>query len=152
MVCTLPRFGIICGRSCGSKVFARSTREISKLPSFSITGNNQGTSYVATNTEVKSTLGRDLSSGANGTQTVELIKPYTIFGEYAKQLDTRFSKSFNVGRYRLRANLDVYNILNRSNVQTLNTRLSSNNANNQWLLPTQILQARYFQFGTQIDF
>jgi hypothetical protein len=34
----------------------------------------------------------------------------------------------------------------------LNTRLSSNNANNQWLLPTQILQARYFQFGTQIDF
>jgi hypothetical protein len=109
-------------------------------------------SYVTTNGEIRPSLGRNLSSGANGTATVELIKPFTIFGEYAKQLDTRFSKSFKVGPYRLRASVDVYNLLNRSNVQTLNTRLSSNNANNQWLLPTQILQARYFQFGTQIDF
>ena len=105
-------------------------------------------SYVATNAEIRPSLGRNLSSGANGTVTVPMIQP----GKYAKQLDTRFSKSFKVGQYRLRANLDIYNILNRSNVQTFNTRLSSNNANNQWLLPTQILQARYFQFGTQIDF
>ena len=109
-------------------------------------------SYVATNAEIRPSLGRNLSSGANGTATVDLIKPFTMFGEYAKQLDTRFSKTFKVGQYRLRAHLDIYNILNRSNVQTFNTRLSSINATNQWLLPTQILQARYFQFGTQIDF
>ena len=108
-------------------------------------------SYVATNAEIKPSLGRDLASGANGTATVELLRPFTMLGEYAKQLDVRFSKSFKVGQVRLRGTLDIYNLLNTSSVQTLNTRLSSSGAN-LWQQPTQILQARYFQFGTQIDF
>lgn len=109
-------------------------------------------SYVATSAQIAPSLGRNLASGANGTATVELLKPYTLLGEYAKQLDVRFSKRFQVGGGRtFRATVDIFNILNTSNIQTLNTRLGSP-TNNQWQRPTQILRARYFQLGTQFDF
>ena len=88
-------------------------------------------SYVATNAEIRPSLGHDLSSGVNATIVVELIRPFTQFGEYAKQLDLRVSKSMNLGRSRVRPTLDIYNLLNTSNVQTLITRLSSNPATNQ---------------------
>jgi len=43
-------------------------------------------------------------------------------------------------------------VFNSNDWQTITTRLSSSNANNRWQQPTLILQARYFQLGTQIDF
>jgi hypothetical protein len=114
-------------------------------------------SYSATNAEIAPNLGRNLGScGAaatcNGTAIVELVKPFSLLGEYAKQLDVRFSKRFQVGGGRsLRATMDIYNILNRSNIQALTTRLGSPALNN-WQQPTLILQARFFQVGTQFDF
>jgi hypothetical protein len=53
---------------------------------------------------------------------------------------------------RTRLSLDIYNVLNSNDWQTINTRLSSNAATNRWQRPTLILQARYIQVGTQIDF
>jgi hypothetical protein len=109
--------------------------------------------YVATNAEIRSTLGRDLAAGANGTATVELLKPFTLLGGHSKQLDLRMAKSFSsTGKARVRLSLDVYNVLNSSDWQTITTRFSSSQAANRWQRPTLILQARYFQIGTQIDF
>ena len=109
--------------------------------------------YVATNAEIRPSLGRDLAAGANGTATLELLKPYALLGGHTKQLDLRIGKSLpSSGRMRTRLSLDIYNVLNSNDWQTITTRLSSNAAANRWQRPTLILQARYIQVGTQIDF
>jgi hypothetical protein len=109
--------------------------------------------YVATNAEIRPSLGRDLAAGANGTATLELLKPFSLLGGHTKQLDLRIGKSLpSSGRMRTRLSLDIYNVLNSNDWQTITTRLSSNAAANRWQRPTLILQARYIQVGTQIDF
>jgi hypothetical protein len=109
--------------------------------------------YVATNAEIRPSLGRDLAAGANGTATLELLKPFALRGGHTKQLDLRIGKSLpSSGRMRTRLSLDIYNVLNSNDWQTIATRLSSNAAANRWQRPTLILQARYIQVGTQIDF
>ena len=109
--------------------------------------------YVATNAEIRPTLNRDLSAGANGTATLELLKPFALLGGHTKQLDLRIGKLLSsAGRTRTRVSLDIYNLFNANDWQTITTRLSSNAAANRWQRPTLILQARYFQVGAQIDF
>ena len=109
--------------------------------------------YVATNAEISPLLGRNLAAGANGTATLELLKPFSLLGGHTKQLDLRIGKAIaSSGRTRTRVSLDIYNVLNSNDWQTIITRLSSNAAANRWQRPTLILQARYFQIGTQIDF
>ena len=109
--------------------------------------------YVATSAEIRSTLGRDLAAGANGTATVELLKPFSLLGGHTKQFDVRVGKVLSAaGKRRVRLSMDIYNLFNSNDWQVLTTRLSSNAATNRWQRPTLILQARYFQIGTQIDF
>jgi hypothetical protein len=109
--------------------------------------------YVATNAEIRPTLGRDLAAGSNGTMTLELLKPTALYGGHSKQLDLRVGKMLaSAGKKRVRLALDIYNVFNSNDWQTITTRLSSNAAANRWQRPTLILQARYFQIGTQIDF
>jgi hypothetical protein len=109
--------------------------------------------YVATNAEIRPTLGRDLAAGTNGTMTLELLKPTALNGGHSKQLDLRVGKLLaSAGKTRVRVSLDVYNVFNSNDWQTIQTRFSSNAAANRWQRPSLILQARYFQIGTQIDF
>ena len=109
--------------------------------------------YVATNAEIRPSLGRDLAAGANGTATLELLKPFELLGGHTKQLDLRVGKLLSsAGGNRIRLSLDIYNVFNSNDWQTMTTRISSNAAANRWQRPTLILLARYFQIGTQIDF
>jgi hypothetical protein len=109
--------------------------------------------YVATNAEIRPSLGRDLAAGANGTMTLELLKPTALYGGHSKQLDLRVGKQlYSANKTRVRLSMDIYNVFNSNDWQTLTTRLSSNAAANRWQRPTLILQARYLQIGTQIDF
>ena len=110
--------------------------------------------YVAANAEIRPSLGRDLGvGGANGTTTLDLLKPYELLGGHTKQLDMRVSKLVvSSGKRRVRLGLDIYNVFNSNDWQTITTRLASNAASNRWQRPSLILQARYFQIGTQIDF
>jgi hypothetical protein len=109
--------------------------------------------YVATNAEIRPSLGRDLAAGANGTMTLDLLQPFTLHGGHSKQLDLRVGKLLtSSGKTRVRLSLDIYNVFNSNDWQTISTRLSSNAAMNRWQRPTLILQARYLQIGTQIDF
>ena len=85
--------------------------------------------YVATNAEIKPTLHRDLASGANGTATLDLLKPFALLGGHTKQLDLRLGKAIAAsGKRRVRLSVDVYNVLNSNDWQTITTRLSSNHA------------------------
>jgi hypothetical protein len=103
--------------------------------------------YVATNAEIRPSLGRDLSSGVNGTVTVPLIKPGTIYAGRSNQIDLRVSKTFRLGRARIVPHLDLFNLLNENGVQVLNPRWGP-----VWQDPTQIQGARYVQFSGEISF
>lgn len=90
---------------------------------------------------------RSLSSGPTGTVTVPLIKPDTVYADRSMQLDVRITKRFNIGRVRIEANLDIFNVLNASGVQVHN-----NNFGSGWLQPRLIQLPRYVMLGAQLNF
>jgi hypothetical protein len=104
-------------------------------------------SYTATNAQIAPSLGHNLSSGANGTATLQIIPPGTMYGDRAQELDISFRKVFPVGRGRILGTADVFNILNWSDVLTYNTTYGP-----AWLRPTSILSARWLKLGVQVDF
>ena len=109
-------------------------------------------SYVATNAEIRPSLGRNLGScnltdtTCNGTALLELIEPNTVFEDRLQQLDLRFTRLFRIGRVRLQGNVDIYNLFNANDVLTLNTRLGPS-----WLQPTSVLGARLVKIGFRLD-
>jgi hypothetical protein len=105
-------------------------------------------SYVATNAQIAPTLLRNLASGPNGTATVPLVAPGTMYAGRLNQLDFRGSKIFRFARgTRLQANVDLYNLLNASSVISHNNSFGS-----AWRRPTSIVQGRLLKFGGQLDF
>jgi carboxypeptidase family protein len=100
--------------------------------------------YTPTNAQIQPSLGRNLSGS---TPTIALIAPGSEFLPYQKAVDFRASKQMKFGPSRVTGSVDVFNILNRSDVQTLNASFNSG-----WLQPTQILVPRYAKFSVQIDF
>jgi hypothetical protein len=103
--------------------------------------------YAATNAQIAPSLGRNLSSGASGTATVDLIPPGTMYSDRIYQLDFRVSKTLVPAHtHRLQANLDVYNVMNASAVLALNTTYGS-----AWLRPTTVMQGRLVKFSVQVD-
>jgi hypothetical protein len=101
--------------------------------------------YVATNTAVAPSLGRNLS-GSTPNVTVNLIQPRSMYGDRINQLDLRFSKILKYGRTRATAGVDVYNALNSSSVLSLNSAFAS------WQQPQAILPARFAKLVLQLDF
>jgi hypothetical protein len=114
----------------------------------SLAGPQITASRTYTNAEILPSLGRNLSSGANGTAAVPLIAPGTSYAERLYQLDFRASKIFRLGSARrLQANVDLYNVTNSSSILGVNNTYGSN-----WQRPTSVLQGRLLKFGAQFDF
>ncbi len=109
--------------------------------------------YVVTNAAIVPSLGRNLAScrGAatcNANVTVDLIPPTVLFEPRLQQLDLRFSRIIPLGgTRRLRADIDVYNVFNVSNVLSMNTTYGS-----VWQDVRQILGGRLVRLGGQINF
>jgi hypothetical protein len=103
--------------------------------------------YTARNSEIAPELGRNLSSGINGTATVQLIPSGTVFGDRLNQLDLRLTKTFRLGSTRVQGMLDVYNVTNANPVLAYNASYGS-----AWLRPTNVLIGRLFKFGMQMNF
>jgi hypothetical protein len=102
--------------------------------------------YVATNAQVQPSLGRPLSGRARNV-TVHLIEPGTRYDDRLSQVDFRMTRTFHFGRFRLQAMMDLYNLLNSDAPISINTRYGPD-----WLVPQEILQARFVKFGAQLDF
>jgi hypothetical protein len=103
--------------------------------------------WAAPNSAIASSLGRNLAGNATFAN-VPLIAPQTLFEGRIRRLDLRVTKIFQVTkRVKLQANLDAYNALNSSAVQTLNITFGRN-----WKSPTTILDARLLQFSAQLSF
>jgi hypothetical protein len=103
--------------------------------------------YVALNSVIAPSLGRNLAAGSGGFVTADLIAPYTRFENRYSQLDLRFSKTFRIGSARVQGMMDIYNTLNGAGVLAIDARYGPT-----WLLPTNILAARLFKFGAQVNF
>jgi hypothetical protein len=105
------------------------------------------TCLTYTNAQVAPSLGRNLSSGAAGTVTIPIVTPKTLFEEHLVQMDVRLSKVLTFGRVRAKANIDVYNLFNRSTVYTANSVYGP-----LWLQPQQVMGARYAKISGQFEF
>jgi hypothetical protein len=103
--------------------------------------------YAATNAEIAPSLGRDLAGGAR-TVNIPLLMPNRVFEARIRRLDLRVTKSVQLPKSaRLQLNLDAYNALNSSAIQSINTTYGIS-----WLKPTQILDPRIFQVSCQLVF
>src|SRR5439155_17592905 len=108
---------------------------------------------VFTNAQVAPSLGRNLSNcptqagPCNSTVTVGSIAPNTQFENRLTQIDVRLTKIVRLGRLRLQGMFDIYNLLNANTILAENATFGPT-----WRLPTQVLSARFFKFGIQLDF
>jgi hypothetical protein len=107
--------------------------------------------WNAPNSIISAALGRNLSAGATATKAVSLIEPGTLYTDSLTQLDLRVAKRLTIGRYRLRGDINLYNVFNTDFASAVNTTFSTTAAN-QFLRPTGVLQGRLFKIGGQIEF
>jgi hypothetical protein len=115
--------------------------------------------YAAPNDEIARSLGRNLAACGGravctATTTVPLVPPMTLFESRRTLLDLRASRTFSLGRtMRVRANFDVYNVLNDSSLVGINNTYGSN-----WRRPLAgpfdggLVDGRLIQFGGQLTF
>jgi len=103
--------------------------------------------YTATNAEIAPSLGRNLSSGPNGTVALPIVQPGTLYEDRQTQLDFRLSKRIVVQRARILGSMDIFNVLNLAGIDAVNTNYGPN-----WLRPTRIQGTRYVKFSAQLDF
>jgi hypothetical protein len=62
-------------------------------------------------------------------------------------VDLRFTRRFQIGKFRVQGNVDISNLLNTSYVVATNTGYGS-----QWLVPFEAIGGRGFRFTGQLDF
>jgi hypothetical protein len=102
-------------------------------------------SRTYTSAEVLPTLGRNLSTS---TVSVPILAPNTLFEDRLTQVDFRIAKGIRLGgTRRVKANLDIYNLLNSNAITRVNGAYGS-----RWLNATQIMTGRFARIGAQIDF
>jgi len=110
---------------------------------------NYGAQATYSSAQIAPSLGRQLSAG--GTVTIDLLKPFSKFlDDRINQLDLRLSKKWRTGGLGFQLNTDLYNVINRSAVLNTNSVYGTNGVN--WLKPSQVLDARLFKMGVQVDF
>jgi hypothetical protein len=87
------------------------------------------------------------SNTLNTAQTVNLITPWSMFGDRFSQLDLAINRNFDIGWGRLRVAFDVYNALNSNSIQNVTTAYSA-----RWLRPTTFLDPRLARVTAAIQF
>ena len=113
-----------------------------------LAGPSYDANYSATNADIAASLGRNLAGNVQAvTIPIPLVPPQTLFEDRVSRLDLRVSKVFTVGRFRVRGNVDAYNVLNANSVRSV---LSTYGA--RWRTPTQILDPRLVEVGGTISF
>jgi hypothetical protein len=116
--------------------------------------------YVASDAEIFPSLGRHLSSCPSQTAAtcnqnypaIDLIPPFSVYGDRIQQVDLRLTRTFPLSRQRrLQGNFDIYNILNAATVQNEQATYRPGPAN-QWRNAIQIMGGRLIKFSAQLTF
>jgi hypothetical protein len=123
-----------------------------------VSGATYNANWAVRNDLIAPSLGRNLAAcGASAvctaTATVPLVPPQTLFKPRRTIIDARGSKLFRLGEHRtLRANVDVFNLLNRSDILGVNSVYGPS-----WGFPIggssgTVLGGRSFQVGGELSF
>jgi hypothetical protein len=120
------------------------------LPGPLIAANRTYTS-AEINAQATGALGRNLRLA---TRTIDMLEPFSIFGDRVRQMDLRVSKLFRFGGQRVQANLDIYNLANASTATFLRNTYTAPGAvtTTPWQQPTQVMDGRFLKFSAQFDF
>jgi hypothetical protein len=86
----------------------------------------------------------------NNQQSVNLLLPGDLYGDYVRQVDLRFGKNLRFGRTRTLVALDVYNLFNENPGLTYQQAFTGNGAT--WYTPTTLLMPRFVRFNVTFDF
>jgi hypothetical protein len=117
-------------------------------------GANYNANVTYTTAQIQPSLGRPLSGGA-ASVNINVVPPFSLFGDRVNQMDVRAGKIFKFGARRIQANVDVYNLFNASSVvnyiSTYGT-FGSATAGSIFRQPTQILDGRLAKVSVQFDF
>ena len=115
--------------------------------------------YAVPNNQIAPSLGRNLAACGTravctATATVPLFTPFTQFEPRRTQIDLRLTKIFTLSaRMRVRANVDLYNILNDGSVVQMNYNYGAS-----WRQPVGgaftggLADGRLLQVGAQLTF
>jgi len=120
------------------------------LPGPLIAANRTYTS-AEINAQATGALGRPLRLA---TRTIDILEPFSLFGDRVRQMDMRVSKLFRFGNQRIQANLDIYNLANASTATFIRTTYTAPGAvtTTPWQQPTQVMDGRFVKFSAQFDF
>ena len=103
-------------------------------------------SWSVTSAVSQAAGGQALTAGVSSI-SVELVNPDGYFYDYVYTNDATVSRIFRFrGRSRLRAYMEIFNLVNNSTIFTRNETSGS-----QWYNPINLVDARRFQFGLQFD-
>jgi hypothetical protein len=103
------------------------------------------------NAQATGALGRNLRLG---NRTIDILEPFSMFGDRVRQVDLRISKLIRFGTQRIQASLDVYNLANASTPTFIRNTYTAPGAvtSTPWLQPTQVMDGRFVKFSAQFDF
>jgi hypothetical protein len=103
--------------------------------------------------QLTTTSGATAAQRASVTRTVNLLQTGQQYGKGMHQLDVRVAKRVRMGSRRLTIMADVYNAFNSAWVFSQNGTLGTNyTVSATWLRPTNVLTARMFKVGMQLEF
>jgi hypothetical protein len=115
----------------------------------SLPGPQIGANDIYTNADIAAGRVQGLGRStflANQT-TINVMQPGTLYGDRLNQIDFRATKIFNLGKGRLEANFDVYNLGNSDAVLT-----QINTFGATYTRPTAVIQPRFVKFTVRYDF
>jgi len=110
---------------------------------------------AATNTQIRQSLGRDLSAcpatgACTATRQVDIIPFQENFEDRITQLDVRLTKVLRFGKARVQGMFDIYNVFNAAAATGVAGSFPAA-APQFWLFPYQIMGGRLYKFGAQFD-
>ena len=114
------------------------------LPGPLIAANRTYTS-AEINAQATGALGRNLRLA---TRTIDMLEPFSLFGDRVRQVDMRVSKLFRFGAQRIQANMDIYNLANASTATFIRNTYTApaRSTTTPWQQPTQVMDGRFFKF------
>jgi hypothetical protein len=108
---------------------------------------SNGTSVNANYTVTNAIAGIPL---LNNQQSVNLLLPGELYGDYVRQVDLRAGKILRFGRTRSLVAIDVYNLFNANPGLTYQQTFTGNGAT--WYNPSTLLMPRFVRFNVTVDF
>ena len=115
----------------------------------SLPGPQIGANVIYTNADIAAgnVQGLGRTTFLANQATVNVMQPGTVYGDRLNQIDFRATKIFKVGKGRLEANFDVYNL---GNSDAILTQINTFGAT--WTRPTAVIQPRFVKFTARYDF